>query len=289
MKLLLTFLLLILPASALEVASLHPLMTDLVRNVGGSHVNVIEVGKPGLNPHTFQPRASDIRKMARCKLIFASGKGLETYLGDLSDSLAAGQRIIEVGRTIPSQKVTGNDAIYACCPTHAHGSIDPHWWHNVNNMERAAKVVGKVLAKADPANAAAYKAQARAYAAQMRQLDTWVKRQVAQIPKSRRHLVTSHAAYGYFCKRYKFKASFVQGLSREGGIGAQQLAETIQTIRTEGIKAVFPEVGSNPKVLQQIAQSSGVRVADPLIADGTISDYQKMIRGNVSSIVKALR
>lgn len=102
------------PLAALEVASLHPLMTDLVRQVGGSDVTVLEIGKPGLDPHTFQPRASDIRAMARCRLIFASGKGLETYLGDLSDSLGSGQRIVEVGRTVPSQKVDGDVAVYAC-------------------------------------------------------------------------------------------------------------------------------------------------------------------------------
>lgn len=156
-------------------------------------------------------------------------------------------------------------------------------------MERAVKVVAKELAKADPENAEAYQSRGRTAASEMRQLDTWVKRQVAQIPRDKRRLVTSHAAFGYFCKRYGFKATFVQGLSREGGISAQQLAETIQTLRAEGITAVFPERGSNPKILSQIASSSGARVAAPLEADGTIVSYEEMIRQNVESIVEALR
>lgn len=276
-------------SSAIEVASLHPLMTDLLRKVGGDKIQVIEIGREGFDVHKFQPRSKDIAAMSRCPLIFASGKGIETYLTDLKDSLSGNQTIIEVGRTIPSQKVGGHDEVYACCPTHAHGSIDPHWWHNVRNMERAARVVESALSKADPTNKSYYKKRSKTTQQNLRQLDTWVKRTVSTIPKKHRHLVTSHAAFGYFCKAYGFKASFVQGLSREGEISSKQLQETIQTIRNEGIRAVFPEEFSNPKTLHQIAKSSGAVVSKPIWADGGIADYEKMIRTNVSHIVEALR
>ncbi|MGB0645490.1 MAG: metal ABC transporter solute-binding protein, Zn/Mn family, partial [Akkermansiaceae bacterium] len=99
MKALLIFIAFILCAHGLDVASLHPLITDAVKQVGGERINVVEIVKPGANVHKFQPRASDIKNMNRARIIFASGKNLEPYLADLKDSLNANQIIIEVGRT----------------------------------------------------------------------------------------------------------------------------------------------------------------------------------------------
>lgn len=283
------FLILTLTAHGLDVASLHPIISEAVKQVGGDRVSVVEVGKPGMDVHQFQPKPADIRKMAKARIIFASGKGLEPYLNDLKDGLRAGQTIVEVGRTIPSQKVSAKDQIYVCCPNHAVGGIDPHWWHNVRYMERAMRVIEKELAQADPANKAVYAANAKAAMARLLQLDRWVKGQVATIPRGKRHLVSSHAAFGYFCKAYGFKATYVQGLSADGEVSATQLAESIQTLRDEKIPVVFPEINANPKVLAQIAKQTGAIIGEPLNADGSVASYQKMIMDNVNHIVTGLK
>ncbi|YCM44698.1 metal ABC transporter substrate-binding protein [Verrucomicrobiaceae bacterium 227] len=285
----LLFLLFTLTAHGLDVASLHPLITDMVNQVGGKRVTIVQIIKPGMDVHQFQPKPSDLRNMSKARIIFASGKGLEPYLDDLQDSLQAHQVLVEVGRTVPSQKVSAEDQIYSCCPHHALGGIDPHWWHNVRYMERAVRVIEKALAKADPVGKAIYAANSKATVARLLQLDRWVKGQVATIPKSKRHLVSSHAAFGYFCKAYGFKATFVQGLSAEGEVSAVQLAESIQTLRTERIPVVFPEVSANPKVLSQIAKQSGATIGKPLNADGSVASYQNMIMTNVKNIVTGLK
>jgi len=283
------FFLLSVSAQALDVASLHPLITDMVHQIGGKRVSIVQIGKPGMDVHHFEPKPADIRRMSNAKIIFASGKGLEPYLPGLKDSLKAHQRIVEVGRTIPSQKVSAKDQIYACCPKHAKDSIDPHWWHNVRNMERAVRVIASELSKADPEGKAIYSANAKAEAARLLQLDRWIKGQVSKIRRGRRHLVTSHAAFGYFCKAYGFKASYVRGLSAEAEVSTSQLVKTVNTLRQERIPVVFPEVNANPKVLAQIAKQSGAKVGKPLIADGSVISYQKMIMANVNNIVAGLK
>jgi zinc/manganese transport system substrate-binding protein len=283
------FFLLTLLAPSLDVASLHPLITDAVKQVGGERVRVVEVIKPGDNVHQFKPKPGDLRAMAGARLIFASGKNLEPYLDDLSDNLQPHQLIIEVGKTLPSQKVSKEDQIYACCEHHAVGGIDPHWWHDVRNMERALRVIEKALIKADPEGKETYTANSKKQRDRLDQLNRWVKGQVATIPRDKRHLVTAHAAFGYFCKAYGFKASFVQGLSARGEVSASQLAGTIQELRREGIPMVFPEKSANPKVLQQIAQQTGAKVGQPLIADGSSASYQEMIEANVRHIVAGLK
>jgi len=146
----------LLGSAKMTVSSLNPILTDMITQIGGDKIEVVQVMKPGVDVHTFQPTSSSIAKIQQSKLIFSMGKGLESYLGGLQETLKEGQEIIDVGRNIPSQKVD-SDQVYACCPTHNQGSIDPHWWHNVKNAERAAKTIGKALEKADPANKDFYK------------------------------------------------------------------------------------------------------------------------------------
>lgn len=274
--------------SQVKVASLNPILTDLLTQIGGDKVEVVSVMKKGMDVHSFQPRSADLKKMQKCRAIFAMGKGLETYLPALNETLQTGQKIIEVGRTIPSQKVTA-DQVYACCPAHSQNAIDPHWWHNVKNMERAAKVVYKELEELDPSNAAFFKEKGEATRQKYRNLHNWVKGQVSQIDRKSRLLVSAHAAFAYFCKEYGFQAAYIQGLSKEGEISAKQLALTIQTIKEKRVKAVFPEVGANPKTLSQIAKESGAVVGKPLYADHLDTSYDNMIYHNVETIVKALR
>jgi len=271
----------------LKVATLHPLMTDLAQEVGGSKVSVVSLMPPGSDPHEFQPTPSDLARASSARLILASGKGLETYLGKLQDNLAPGQEILEVGRKVPSIKISASDELFVCCPAHSSGGIDPHWWHSVSAMKRAVRIVKDEFSRVDPANAGVYSANADAYTARLTQLDSWVKQQFSAIPRKSRKLCTSHLAFGYLCRDYGFEALPIQGLSRERDPSPQYLADSIFAIRKENIPAAFPEQLANPKVLQAMVSETGINMGGELIADGSVRDYEAMMRHNVSTIVKA--
>ena len=89
-------------AAPLKVASLHPIVADLARQVGGVNVEVVEILKPGSDIHHFEPSPKDIAEMRGARLLLASGKELETYLDKLRDSLGAGVKLVEVGEKVPS-------------------------------------------------------------------------------------------------------------------------------------------------------------------------------------------
>lgn len=276
-------------ANKLQVASLHPIATDWLQQIGGDKIDIFAVtqGGAGFDPHRFTPSSSQVRLLENSQLIFAMGKNLESYLVELQDSLREDQLVIEIGRTIPSQKVDA-DPVYVCCPSHAHGQIDPHWWHNVRYAERAVRVMVQALSEADSSNKDYYEKQGRVLAGELRKLHRWVKNQVSKIPLNQRVLVTAHAAFAYFCKEYGFEAHYVQGLDQEGEIPAKQLAETLRQLRSQKVQAVFPEYNSNPKMLTQIAKEVGSKFGKPLDASGILNSYQDMIKKNVNNIVDAL-
>ncbi|BDS07483.1 manganese ABC transporter substrate-binding protein [Oceaniferula spumae] len=271
----------------IKVASLHPLISDVARQVGGKHATVVQLIDPHTDPHHFRPSPKDLAKAQGAVVYLASGKNLETYLGKLQSTLGNNVKVFEVGRKIPSQTISGRSSQYVCCPDHAKGSLDPHWWHRVSNMQKAARELASEFGRLDPANAAAYKANAAAYSRRLEGLDAWIKREVSRIPRSSRILTTAHAAFGYYCKEYGFKALPVKGLTASHKTSAAYQAQAIQEIRKNGVKAIFPELRANPKSLSVISRETGVKLGGTLVADGA-SNYEKMMRDNTTKIVKAL-
>ena len=277
-------------AAPLKVAALHPLMADLAHHVGRDRVEIYDLVGSGNNPHRFEPRPEDMKKMQASRLVLASGKGMEPYLGRLRETLGT-VLIIEVGRTIPSLTV-GKDQVYACCPNHVSGSIDPHWWQGIENMRRAARIVAQALSELDPNGKESYFANAADYSRQLGRLKDWAKQELASIPRTQRKLVTAHNAFAYFAKEFGFEVIAIAGITKEQNNTPQELARTIQSVKSSGIKAIFPEQESSHKMVDAIAKETGVSIGHPLIADGNglgaESGFEGMIRHNVGSIVQSL-
>ncbi len=276
-------------AEPLKVASLNPIVSDLARQVGGDDVEVIDLMPLGSNPHTFSPTPDDLKTAANTALILAAGKGLETYMADVIRSLG-GVPVFEVGRSVPSLRVTAGE-IFICCPAHARGVIDPHWWHSVKNTKRAAKGIAGRFAEIDAENAKAYDARYRAYAGKLDRLYRWAKTEIGRIPRRDRELTTSHAAFGYLCREFGLRSITVQGLSTEESTSPAYLKDVVRTLKDENVRAVFPEETANPKVIGSMVRETGVRVAGGLYADTLPPDaptYEDMVRINITTIVESL-
>jgi zinc/manganese transport system substrate-binding protein len=277
-------------AGPIQVTALHPLMADLARQVGGARVKVFDLVEDGGNPHRFEPRPADLKTMRASALILAGGKGMESYLDRMQAALG-GVTIVEVGRHIPSLAV-GKDSVYVCCPHHGASTIDPHWWHGIENMRRAARVVAEEFSKKDPEGKKAYYDGAAAYGKRLADLKKWTKAELGKVPREKRRLVTEHNAFGYFAREHGFEVISVAGLSKEQNTTPQDRAKTIASVREAGVPAVFPEIGSNSKELGAVAKAAGTKLGEALIADGngkgSSAGFEGMIRHNVNVIVRAL-
>ena len=278
-------------SAPVSIASLNPIVSDLARQVGGDLVDVIDLMPLNANPHAFYPGPTHLKQASQSRLILAAGKGLETYLDSFKESLGGQISILEVGRGVPSLRVDADD-VFLCCPVHARGAIDPHWWHSVRNARRGARALADAFIEVDPDNRHAYNRHYADYAARLDALHEEVRREIGSIPRRYRHLTTSHAAFGYLCREYGLQSITVLGLTTEQNPDPGYLKEVIQTLRRHRVRAVFPEKNANPKVLESIARETGVRVAGGLYADTlplANPTYEAMMRHNVSTIVKALR
>jgi ABC-type Zn uptake system ZnuABC Zn-binding protein ZnuA len=178
---------------------------------------------------------------------------------------------------------------------HDHGMFDPHIWTDVVNAQAMVRTIRDAMVELDAANASVYRSNANAYLAELTALDRFVREQVAQLPEANRILVTPHNSFAYFAERYGFQTMSPLGVTTaEADPAAGALAELIEEIKARGVKAVFPENTSSPRLMELIAREAGVALGKTLIADslsatGETATYIGKIRHNVSAIVEALK
>lgn len=271
--------------SPLKVATLHPLLTDLAHQVGGDRVEVIDLIGPNGDPHHFEPNAEDLKKATGAKLYLAAGLGLEAYLPSLKSVVTPGARVIEAGASLPSLHGGCEDADH----DHNEHEIDPHWWHSIDRVRRAATVVAEAFAAEAPADAETFRANAARYRETLDELERWARARLATIPKNQRQLATTHAAFNYFCSDFGFTPLPIQGINREQSPAPAELAKLIAELKDKKVAAIFPEKESNPKLLEVLTRDTGIRLGNALIADGTNSaTYETMVRQNVETIVSGL-
>ena len=114
------------------------------------------------------------------------------------------------------------------------------------------------------------------------------------VAESRRTVVTSHDAFGYFAKRYGLKFEAPQGMSTESEASAKDVAKLIRQIRKEKISAVFVETITDNRLMEQISRETGAKIGGTLYSDalsgpqGPASTYLDMMRHNALSISKSL-
>jgi zinc/manganese transport system substrate-binding protein len=270
--------------SQIKIASFSTIGTEIAQRIGGDRVQVAGLVRPGVDPHEYQPTPANLKEVGEAELILTSGKHLESYLNKLQEATGGKAELLAIGDHLPSLKMK---------PENGGAMIeDPHWWHSIANVEKATKVVRDELSKLDPAHQSEFEKSAKAYDAELAELDQWVRHKVAELPRDRRQLVTSHDAFQYFARDYGFSISAIEGVSTEAEPSNKHVAELIDQIKKKQVKAIFLESTLNPKVTKEITRETGAKIGGTLYADGLgpgdAGTYAGMIKHNVSTIVDSL-
>ena len=278
----------------LRVASVSTVDTEIVQQVGGEHVEVAALVQPGVDPHEYEPTPADLRKVSEARLLLTSGKHMENYLNKLQEATGGKADLLKVGDHFSSLKMKQGEHGEQSTNAGAGGmKEDPHWWHSVSNAKEATKLVRDELIKLDPADKADFEKNAQAYLANLDELEDWIRRKVAELPRNQRRLVTSHDAFQYLARDYGFKIEAIEGLTTETEASNRHVSELIDDIKKQHVKAIFLENTLNPKVTTQITRETGAKIGGSLYPDGlgtgAASTYEGMMKHNVSTIVDALK
>jgi ABC-type Zn uptake system ZnuABC Zn-binding protein ZnuA len=224
---------------------------DLARAVGGERVRVTGLLAPNTDPHEFELRPDDVKRLAGARLVVRSGGDLDDWLEDAIDSAGTDAPVLNLAEHV---QLEGDD---------------PHWWQDPRNAIRAVAALRDALTRVDRAGAGAYERAAAAYTARLERLDRAVAACIEKVPVADRTLVTTHDALGYYARRYGIRVvgAVIPSRSTVAQPSAGEIAALIDTIRREHVKAVFAESSVRPDVEEAIARESGARIGRALWAD----------------------
>lgn len=267
----------------IKLVSSASIFQDMAKNIGGDKIISESIVPIGGDPHTYTPKPSDVELVSNADLILINGLTFEGWITELIENSGTKAKVVlitEGVEPITSQKY--------------HNASDPHAWMDASNGVKYVYNISAGLAAVDPENALFYADNGAKYNSEIKNAHNYIKKQIATIPVEQRVLITSHDAFQYYGRAYDITLNAIMGISTESEAQSKDVKRVVNAIKTSKIPAVFIESTINPKMLQQIARDTGVKIGGELYAD-SIGDkdseaptYIKMLTHNTDVIVNAL-
>ncbi|GID08813.1 zinc ABC transporter substrate-binding protein [Pseudomonas sp. 008] len=220
---------------------------------------------PGASPHNYALRPSDVRKVQSVDLVYWIGPDMEGFL----------PRVLK-GRTLPSvavQDLPGLKLRHFAEDSHSHaeeadehdhdhrpGSLDAHLWLSPINARVIASKMAADLSAADPANAARYQSNLKAFDERLDALDLRLKARLAGI--ANKPYFVFHEAFDYFEDAYGLKHAGVFSVAAEVQPGAQHVAAMRTRLQEVGKTCVFSEPPLRPRLAETLVAGLPVKLAE---------------------------
>ncbi len=278
-------------AHTLNIIATTTIVGDLVRQIGGTYVQVTTLMGPGVDPHLYKASAGDVRRMSQADAVFYGGLDLEGKMTEVFEQMRR--------RGVPTY------AVAECVPEEqripvGEGLFDPHVWFDVRLWQIAAQCTRDALIELDPEHAQAYREQAAAYLEALQDLEAFVRARIAEIPPEKRVLITAHDAFGYFGRAYGIEVRGLLGVSTAAEAGTGDVQELARFIVERRIPAIFVESSIPERFVRAVqeavrARGYAVEIGGELFSDalgdpGTpAGTYIGMVKHNVNTIVEALK
>jgi ABC-type Zn uptake system ZnuABC Zn-binding protein ZnuA/ABC-type Mn2+/Zn2+ transport system permease subunit len=289
-------------SSKVTVAATTTQVGDLVREVGGDAVTIKQILTPNSEAHDYEPRPNDVGAVAASKIVFTSGLGLDAWSTKLVKESGSEAEVVDLSSGLPVSHATGEGEAHADekegeahadeKEAHGHGETDPHWWHDLTNLEAATTKVETALIAADPAAKDQITANADAYRAKIKKVDEQIRACLSKVPANERLIVTDHDAFVYFTERYGVTSvgAVFPSTSTQGQASAGEVAALEKLIREKKVKAIFPESSLNPALAERIASDTGASSDYTLFGDtlGAADSPEGTVLGAEAANAKAM-
>ncbi|HHV54648.1 MAG TPA: zinc ABC transporter substrate-binding protein [Firmicutes bacterium] len=289
----------------IEVVATIPPVADIIQELGGERVTVHSLLPAGASPHTFEPRPSDVRRIATADLIVTVGEGLDVWVEKLLTAAGSSKTtrlaITSATRLLPARTnrilVTSTPESGHTDAEHSHdhddeGMYDPHVWLDpVRVRDDIAPAIVASLAKVDPAGRSYYQSRLKLYQAKLTELDQELNRLLQ--PYRGFRFIAFHSAWRYMAERYGLEeaAAIEPFPGREPS--PAWLAELQKLAKAQSACIIVAEVQFNPQIARMLSQAiNGVVVTlDPLGGPDVTgrSTYLELMRYNATELAKAAR
>lgn len=261
-------------SDGLEVAAAFFPLAEVVRQVGGSEVEVTDLTPPGAEPHDLELTSTDVETAEDADLLLLLGGGFQPSL----ESLSGGTRSLVV---LDDVDLTGEGF-------DAELKGDPHIWLDPLAMAEVVTAVADELGQLAPDSADTFEANAERFTGELETLHAEMEAGLKNC--TNRTLVTAHDAFGWMASRYDLIPEPVAGLSPDQEPDPARLAELSDLVEREGVTTIFTEELVSPRVAEALAREAKAKTAvlNPLESAPDGGDYLAGMRSNLEALTAGL-
>lgn len=276
----------------IKVVATTTMIADLLTNAGKGRVLVESLMGPGIDPHSYEPRESDVSRLMEADVVFYNGIHLEGKMADLFEESAKKKHVFAIADGLLPEDI--RKEIQTNTP-------DPHIWFDVQLWIKCLEFANAKLIEIDPDNSSIYETNKKNYSATLNELHQYVKQQADKIPKGQRVLITAHDAFGYFGNAYGFQVRGVQGINTVAEANSGDIGSLATFMVKNKVRAFFVESSVPRKNLEKLKEvaalldpnfmlsSGGELYSDALGSKNSVAGtYEGMVKHNIETIVKAL-
>jgi zinc transport system substrate-binding protein len=261
--------------------TLHPYYS-FVANIVGDKADIVPLIGAGYNPHNYNPLPDDIKRAQSLDVLVVNGIGHDEWAFEIME--ASG------GAEVPLIYANDSVSLIPVAGT-VDTSVNAHTFISTITAVQQVYEIAKQLGALDPANADAYRLNARNYATRLRRLKAEYTEQIAKLDAANFRAATMHGAYGYIMQEFGLQISAV--IEPRHGVEptARQLAQTIDDIRAAGVNVLFAEKFFAGKLADTIQAETGVKMFSfSHISDGEYSPtlFEDEMRYNLDQLKMAI-
>ncbi|REK77366.1 metal ABC transporter solute-binding protein, Zn/Mn family [Paenibacillus paeoniae] len=295
------------------VTSFYPLYY-LAREIGGEHVEVVNLIAAGVEPHDWTPKSKDLSTASNAQLLLYHGAGLELWIEQFRKGLSKDSKVVTKEMSAGIALISGDDNDehdhdsddhdhdhdsddhdHDAEEGHSHShDIDPHTWVSPKSAIILAENVKYSLIERDPVHEDYYNERFETVKNELVQLDQKYTETLEKAPQ--KNLVVSHQAFGYLARDYGLTQTAIMGLSPDAEPRAQDILKIAKYVKDNGVKYIFFEELVSDRLAKTLANEAGVEtmVLNPL--EGLTKEQEKsgatyltLMESNLQNLTKALQ
>ncbi len=265
-----------------RIVASFSILADMARELAPPPVEVSALVGPDADAHVYEPSPADGKRLARADLVLINGLGFEGWIERMVKVSGYRGTVVVASKGIEPR---GDGQ---------HGA-DPHAWQDLALARRYAANLSAAFEQRWPEQRDEIRRRNVHYLARIDTLDRQIREWLRAVPRAQRRVITSHDAFGYFGAAYGVDFLAPQGWTTHSDPSAAAVARLIRQIKSDGVRAVFIENISDPRLVERIAREGGVRIGATLYSDalskpnGPAATYLQMMEHNARSLVAALR
>jgi len=266
------------------------MLADAVRTIVGDKMVVYGLMGPGIDPHLYRARESDVHILAAADMVVYNGLHLEGKMGHVLQGMERFTKVVNACNALQKNQLrcADFDDLY-----------DPHIWFDISLWIAVVQYIQQRIIALDPEHTQVYQKNGDAYITQLEQLHKYIQNRIKEIDSNKRILITAHDAFGYFGAQYGFEVVGLQGLSTDCDISTKDIQQLADYIVEKQVPTIFIETSIPQRSIVAVqnavrARGWNVTIGPELYSDALgdqasdASSYIEMVKYNVDAIVDAL-